>query len=129
MMTDHVLRYESDVTDSHSNTLLTPHIHITAFTACKVGLLSSVEVCELDWFWSVPSNHHSKQEKKKTTGGNIHLDGLQQSSVGLSVLPSPLLLRPWRQSQHALGASLQLVVEAVQEGGAGSLLTETQRLS
>lgn len=52
----------------------------------------------MSWIGSGESHQTiiSKQEKKKTTGGkvNIHLDGLQQSSVGLSVLPSALLLRP-----------------------------------
>lgn len=51
-----------------------------------------------------------------------HLYGFQQTSMGVSILCSSLFLHTCCQSQHALWASLQLIVKAVQQGSSGAIL-------
>ena len=54
------------------------------------------------------------------------LDRLQKASVGMAVL-RPVIVRPDAHSQHALGVSVQLVMETVQQGGSCPLLGKHAR--
>lgn len=69
---------------------------------------------------SVNSFIHSLELNQLNT--ETHLYGFQQTSMGVSILCSTLLLQTCCQSQHALWASLQLIVKAIQQGSSGTLL-------